>query len=525
MSTITAYIRATLANQTFEEVKQHFEAKNCRVLEDETTYMVISPLENAALDVLDAVGTILSKADNRIVCFGFPRTVDVTEDPKIDGSIVATEYLGGSLIRAYYHNGSWRLSTNGAIDAYDNFWISKKSIGSLFDEMLCKIYRQSTTFAESPLAELLNRDYSYQFILQHPEIHLEMAERPMLFHVGTFDNTAHVYLDDARAHRLPQPQIVVFNSFSEILTAVKKMDSKSFGFTFTSGANHQTQHNRYKLLTKSFVQMQKLIGRTGNLYLRYLEAKAEGVDSQLIQAFPSIRYYAGWVDKSTLTIAKEVVRLYIEKFVKKNHATPINFYLRPIIAAAHEKYQQNRVNVSIDTVMKQLLAEHPKRMNFVLNGLGYIKTNDVRLPESTPAAAAAPAAAKAAPKPSPKEEFPELPKKIVVDPPTEQEVAELDQAIEVDLWNQPYRNILAQLSYEERMYLLRQEFMSFIQAEIEIAWESNVPVYMDMAEQIFFRLNELDEDDIAMCLEDNTILIDNIRQLIAEAPMPDPDFF
>ena len=175
--------------------------------------------------------------------------------------------------------------------------------------------------------------------------------------------------------------------------------------------------------------------------------------------------------------------------------------------------------------MKQLLAEHPKRMNFILNGLGYIKTNDVRLPESAPSAAAAPVAAKAASKPVASEDFPELPKKVVVEPPTEQEIAELEQAIEVDFWNQPYRNILNELSYEHRMYLLRQEFMPFIHAEMDVAWASNVPIYMDMAEQIFFRLNELDEDDIAMCLEDNTILVENIRQLITEAPIPDPDCF
>jgi hypothetical protein len=520
MSTIATYIRANLANHTFEEVKQHFEAKNCRVLENETTYMVISPLDNAVFDVVDAVGTILSKADNRIVCFGIPRTVDVTEDPKIDGRIVATEYLGGSFIRAYYHDGKWRLSTNGSIDAYDNFWISKKSIGSLFDEMLCKIYRLSTTFAESPLAQMLNRDYSYQFILQHPEIHLEMAERPMLFHVGTFDNTAHVYLDAERAHRLPQPQIVVFNDFSEILAVVKKMDSKSFGFTFTSDANHQTQHNRFKLLTKNFVQMQKLIGRTGNLYLRYLESKAEGIDTQLIQAFPSIRYYAGWVDKCTLTIAKDVARLYVEKYVKKNHATPINFYLRPIIAAAHEKYQQTRFNVSIDSVMKQLLAEHPKRMNFILNGLGFIKTNDVRLPESAPLTSSSAAAAA---KPVPMEEFPALEKKVVVEPPTEEEIAELNQGIEEGENDEPRIRVLARLSYDERMYYLRQHIMPFIFAEMGVAWESNTPIYADMSEQIFYRLNEMDDWDIAMCLEDDSFLIDMIRELIQETPIPDPD--
>ena len=515
MTSLINYIRANLANKSFEETKQHFETKNCRVFEDETTFMVVSPHDNEALDVVDAVGTILSKADNSIVCFGFPRTEDIAVDARVSFTdrLVATEYLGGTMIRAYYNAGKWRISTNGALDAYNNYWISPKSIGVLFDEILSKVYRMTTVFASSPLAKLLNPKYSYQFVLQHPEIHLEMAERPMIFHVGTFDNTELVYLDEERADRLPQPKIMVFDDFAHLAHEVRGMKS-CFGLTFCEGRDHAYQSPRYKVLTKKFVRCQQLIGRTSNLYLRYLEAKEDGIDEELIQAFPSMRYYASWVDKSLFAIAKEVSQLYFEKYVKKNHSAPVNFYLRPIISAAHEKYQQTRIRVSVDSIMKQLHAEHPKRINFILNGLGKIDTNDVRLPVPEYPVSSQPVAKAPAPK---AEEFPVLKQ----EPLTEEEILDANEAIELDLQDKPAFMFSADFSAEEFSGFLRYHFMPIIHAEMEIAWDANHPVFKGMEEQVFYRLSEMEYEDIMMCIEDQSMLIENVRELLQEMPFPD----
>ena len=73
------------------------------------------------------------------------------------------------------------------------------------------------------------------------------------------------------------------------------------------------------------------------------------------------------------------------------------------------------------------------------------------------------------------------------------------------------------------MFHLRQHIMPVIFAEMAVAWESNTPIYADMSEQVFYRLNEMDDWDIAMCLEDDTFLIDMVRELIQEMPIPDPN--
>jgi hypothetical protein len=521
MSKLSNYIRTAEPYQlTFSDVKELFESKKCRVLDDEKTYMIVPPTDysvfseepaNFQYAMEHAVGTILSKSDHTVVCSGFSKTHDASSS--IKGRIAATEYLGGTMINAFCHEGTWRLATNGSLDAYKNFWISPKSIGSLFDEMLCKIYRQSTTFASSPLATKLNPGYSYQFVLQNPEIHFEMVERPMIYHIGTFDNLKHVFMNDVRADRLPQPNVHLFNNFADMLTSVKSMDV-NFGYTYCHEDNQETQTPRFKLLTYSFARKQKLIGRTSNMYLRYMEAKSEGIDQELIQTFPTIRKFSSWVDKSMLDIAKKVTNLYIEKFVKKNHSISINFYLRPIIAAAHQNYQQKRTRVTVETVMTQLFTENPKRLNFILNGLGYINTNDVRLPEPEVRTIV--------------DEF-KLPEIYVgaaqdfssyiapvVDNTamTEEEMTEIDEAIEIEKQKLPVRDYILTLSPEEFSYFLRANLMPTISGELEIALSEGVSINKNALEDTFYSISEMDFDDLVMCLEDRSMLVENVRQLI-----------
>ena len=527
MSNLSNFIRTCEPYQLlFSDVKELFEAKQCRVIDNETTYMIVPPADFTVFDgetpefraaMEHAVGTILSKSDHGVVCFGFPKTHDAHVVAPVAGRLVATEYLGGSMLNAFCHQGVWRLATNGSLDAYNNFWISSKSIGALFDEMLCRVYRMSTTFATSPLASKLNPRYTYQFVLQTPEIHFEMAERPMLFHVGTFDNTAHVYLDDERADRLPQPKIAVFNDLSGVLAYVKGMDSNSFGFTFTTQADHKTQTPRFKVLTDSFTRKQQLLGRTSNMYLRYIEAKAEGIDQELLRSFPSMRKFSSWVEKSVFDIAKKTVKIYMEKFVNKNHNIPVDFYLRPVIAAAHANYTQNRVRVSVESVTRQLFAEHPKRLNFILNGLGYLNTGDVRLP---PLEAAAPAA---------EAEFklPEVyvgaaqdfssyvaPEPVDEAEPTEAEMEEIDAGIEAERQRLPMAEYIFTLDADQYSHFLRQSFMPVILQEMEIAWSEGFPVSKDLSEDVFYSLGEMDFQDITMCLEDQMMLVENVRELV-----------
>ena len=148
------------------------------------------------------------------------------------------------------------------------------------------------------------------------------------------------------------------------------------GYIFYSKTVEDTQTVRYKLLEKTYIRRRQLIGNTPNLYLRYLECKADGTDVELINQFPALIYYSSWIDKCLNIISKSIYHFYAEKFILKNKTVEINFYYRPIVYELHGNFMKSQEKVTYATVYKLLTSYHPKRINFILNGLKLIQTSD-----------------------------------------------------------------------------------------------------------------------------------------------------
>lgn len=505
MSAIIKYI-ASLHNKSFAGIVEHFSsmAVNVHAMDDfymliashnHSTYNEMSPLLQEVIS--QSVGTILEKETNRLVCFGFPKTQEITDtdNSPFSGPIMAHEYTTGTLIRAYYACDRWHISTNGTLDAYNSFWISNRSIGELFDECLCRIYKRSTCFATSPLLSFLIPGNTYMFILQHPEMHLENAERPFIYHLGTYNNTRMVYDYNIRADKLPKPRSYLFRNWDELNHT---MQSLFTGFIFFPFSATSDQSPRYKLLTPKFRHHISLLGHTRNLYLRYLECKSEGFEHELLRNYPSIRKYSSWVEKSLQSLSNEIASVYIEKYVRWNYDISINFYHRPILTALRE----GRTHVSVASVYQHLSAYHPKKLNFILNGLQYIKTRDVHLPTD--------------------EENITLPVSICVPTPapvpmalegvvlTEMELDELDEALEKDIvsrriGNNTVEEFLARLTPIELEDFLRPRIMPMLQNELSIMEETTSITYDE--EHVFGLLLDHDYPTLAAAYEDDAILI------------------
>ena len=67
--------------------------------------------------------------------------------------------------------------------------------------------------------------------------------------------------------------------------------------------------------------------------------------------------------------------------MKKNKTVFINFYLRPFVYELHGNFMKTQKKVTQDIVKETFMKYHPKRINFILNGLGMITTGDVVLPK------------------------------------------------------------------------------------------------------------------------------------------------
>jgi len=385
MSGLIQYIQS-LEDRSFTSVREHFTSRHCRVLEADDRYMICAPNDSSLLKnesaefrqaACNAVGTILRKDDHTLLCYGFPKTEEVKVEDNLSfdqPEYNASEYIDGTLLRAYHDGVKWCVSTSGMLDAYQSYWISSKSFGELLDECLGRIYKNKSPFCDSTLAKGLDKDCTYQFILSHPSVHLDQTKKPCLYHVGAFNNKGFNAVEHTVDPRIRTPQKHVFCSFREMaerLTDQTTVPVECAGYIF------YVEEKRYKLLHPSYLYIRSLLGNTPNLYLRYIEAKAEGKDNELLTQFPALRYYSSWVDRSMGMIAKTAYGAYVNKFILKDKTTAIDFYYRPIVYELHGEFIKTSQKVNYQSAYALIWRYHPKRINFLLNGLKMIDTGDV----------------------------------------------------------------------------------------------------------------------------------------------------
>jgi hypothetical protein len=375
---LITYIQS-LADTSFEAVKTCLTEKGFRIHDEGPLYMVCGGTSTDVFSI-GAVGTILNKETHELVCYGFPKTIDMesTDNVPFSGKIVLSEYIDGSLIRAFYDGTSWRLSTNNVINAYNSYWISEESFGQLFDNCL----GDSSNFSTSFLAGSLDKDCSYQFIVCHPKVHLDGVTNPTIYHAGTYCVKTHSYVDRSVTGDITKPKSEVIQISDETSCgSLLLLSTFSKGYIMYSVDDEKTQSPRFKVLSPEYSARRKLLGNTPNLYLRYLECLADGTAGEFKSSFPNLGSYSDTVETCLDRITKDVFDIYVHKFMKKNKGAFINFYLRPFVYELHGNFMKTQKKVTVEIVKETFMKYHPKRINFILNGLGMITTNDVVLPK------------------------------------------------------------------------------------------------------------------------------------------------
>lgn len=255
--------------------------------------------------VKESRGIIFEDKTFRIVCFPFVKFFNVDEPnaAQIDWeSARVQEKIDGSLIKLWYDNDCWNVSTNGCINAFEcelpNNLIYKNFGELFFGALLDK--------------EILfsgNHDYTYMFELVSPynKVVVDYPE-PKVYHIGTRNNITGEELDIDIG--IEKPKQYNLKTEQEVKKAAKNLPYNEEGYVVVDKYWH-----RVKIKSPSYVNAHRLVNNHVVNREKILELIMANEQSEFLSYFPEYRDEFNKIE-SHLLIWKNYLKI-IEHFVKE----------------------------------------------------------------------------------------------------------------------------------------------------------------------------------------------------------------
>ena len=312
---------------------------------------------NDILLVRNCCGLICNKNDLRIVCYSFDKCLEVEENsntihPQINQDNFRVEKTyEGSLIRVYYFNNKWYISTKRCIDAHKAYWISRKSFYELFLDVLPVNFDFTKLSIEN----------CYSFLVSHPENNIiDKNGEYRLFHLSTrnmntleiVDNNIGICKPFVYTNINNQNINMVFNNLNSTLDGYMLVDC--YG-------------NRQKIESNFYKKIKGLWGNTNNRVYRYLELRKNEQDlKDYIYYFYSDCIQFKKIEKVLISFGKRIHNYYMNKNIKKT-GEQLEYPYNKITYAIHGNYLKNRYPVTLTTVMYYLNHLESKHLYHYLN--------------------------------------------------------------------------------------------------------------------------------------------------------------
>jgi len=259
----------------------------------------------------------------------------------------------GTLVRLYYHKGSWRLSTHKKLSAFKSRWASRHSFGDIFIKNIRDIY--NINLPEDKVFEWLtnqlDKETIYFFLLRCNSqnriicnVEIDKKERCILMAIYKSNiftlNTENLVLD-----------IDILNEFSkmkEIRTDLrKKLDSiNPFEYQGLIGFSNK-EIKVIKILSDRYKEWMEVRGNNPNLRFRYLELRTQPDKlEKLYYLYPIYSQMFDDIDEILNKISRDICKKYIYRYIKKRYITVPNEEYN-VMKQCHRWYLEDKENNKI----------------------------------------------------------------------------------------------------------------------------------------------------------------------------------
>lgn len=247
-----------------------------------------SQLESDFTDALvrECRGVILNEKTMSPVCVPFYKFGNYGENyiPQIDWVSARTqEKIDGSLIKVWFDNGSWHVSTNGNICA-NNAILDKTD---LFDED-CTYNTFGDLFAAAKKNaklnfDTLNKDFTYMFELVSPYNKVViMYDKIDIYHIGTRNNKTLQELNVDIG--IKKPKEFALNSLDACIAASKELPASKEGYVVVD-----KHFNRIKIKNPSYVALHHIKNGGDPNLLSFIEVLRKNETAEFLTYFPEFK--------------------------------------------------------------------------------------------------------------------------------------------------------------------------------------------------------------------------------------------
>lgn len=280
----------------------------------------------------------------------------------------------GSLIRLFYFNNKWFISTHRKLNAFKSKWASKESFGTCFKRALEAEVQNNKDLADSlpkndnslleRFQETLNKEKQYMFLVRHTSenrIVCAAPKTPTLYHVGTFVDGELVMTEDCK---IPYPKQHNFNDLNNLLEYVDNIDiSQLQGIICFTPNNKQIKINHC-----DYNDLFKARGNEPSVKFRYLQVRMNRkVTDMLFHLYPDMASTFDEIENNIYEVARNIYNAYVQRFIKKRFVTvPTEEFA--IVRECHSWHEEDRVinRITLDKVIDVFNKQTPTAINRML---------------------------------------------------------------------------------------------------------------------------------------------------------------
>jgi hypothetical protein len=318
---------------------------------------------------------IVIRGDELIVkTFDYTPEYNENEIDKIRSKLVNSssyqvfESLEGCMVRLFFHNNKWFLSTQKKLDAFRSRWICKESFGELFVKGLEYEYHNSDSFKEK-VGEIERMDDLYQkflFSLNPEHVYIFFIKNnnqnrlvnnadniPKIYHIGTYLERTNFVLDFDIS--LPSPKRLSFEDVDEMVEYVLNIDY----FTSQGLMVFSEDGRQFKIVNSKYQDYLRVRGNDPLVVRRYLAIRNNKEDkSKLLELYPEMGNTFFKVEATLDIISMNILKAYVRRFIKKEYTvvSPQEFQ---VIKECHSWHLADKDNnkISLNKVKEVLNSQ------------------------------------------------------------------------------------------------------------------------------------------------------------------------